>query len=178
MRLAILGVVAAGLALIGAPAMAQNADPLAPARTGQLQCFEPNLAAKTCQSIGAYTFHANGVIDNPAQILISPSPAIVINVNSPVTVRGNAICGALAAADIERATFTIYGVATTADETAEIRSNLARELAPIIGQESCLTLTPDGNGFRADTTMGGVPQPQLVQRVIWIGANDGYRVAP
>lgn len=178
MRQAILGLVVAGLALWAAPAMAQNADPLAPARTGQLQCFEPNVAAKTCQSIGAYLFQANGVIENPAQILIAPAPAIIINVNSPVTVRNNAICGALAATDIERASFTIDGVSANEAESAEIRSNLTRELAPIIGQESCITLAPDGDGFRADTSMGGVPQPQLTQRVIWVGANDGYRVAP
>lgn len=177
MRLAIVGLVA-GLALLATPTMAQTNDPLAPARAGQLQCFEPNVAAKTCQSISAYTFQANGVIDNPAQVLIMPSPVIIMSINSPVTVRNNAVCGPIAAADLQRATFTINGAAASETDTADIRSALTQQLAPMIGQETCLTLTPDGDGFRADTTIGGAPQPQQTQHVIWIGANDGYRIAP
>lgn len=177
MRLAIFGLVT-GLALLVSPAMAQDADPLAPAREGRLQCFEPNVAAKTCQSISAYTFQANGVIDNPARVLIMPSPVIIMTITSPVTVRNNTICGPVAAADIQRATFTINGAAASETDTADIRNALTQQLAPMIGQETCLTLTPDGDGFRADTTMGGVPQPQQTQHVIWVGANDGYRIAP
>ncbi|MBK8544536.1 MAG: hypothetical protein IPL62_13885 [Caulobacteraceae bacterium] len=109
MLLRVLGGIALALGLLAAPAAAQTADVLAPARAGQLQCFEPNVTAKTCQSLGGYTFQANGVIDNPAQVLISPSPAIIMTINSPVAVRNNAICGPLAAADIQRATFTIDG---------------------------------------------------------------------
>lgn len=107
-----------------------------------------------------------------------PSPVIIMTINSPVTVRNNAICGPLAAADIQRATFTISGAAASETDTTDIRTALTQQLAPMIGQETCLTVTPDGDGFRADTTIGGVPQPQQTQRVIWVGANDGYRVAP
>jgi hypothetical protein len=177
MRVAMLGLFA-GLALLALPATAQTADPLAPAREGRLQCFEPNVAAKTCQSISGYTFQANGVIDNPAQVLINPSPAIIMYITSPVAVRNNAICGPFAAADLQRATFTVGGAAANDADTADIRSALTQQLAPMIGRETCMTLTPDGDGFRAETTIGGTPQPQQTQRVIWIGANDGYRVAP
>lgn len=177
MRVAMLGLFAS-LALLASPAAAQTADPLAPAREGRLQCFEPNVAAKTCQSISGYTFQANGVIDNPAHVLISPAPVIVMHVNSPVTVNNNAVCGPIAAGDIQRATFTIDGAAASEADTADIRGALVQQLAPALGHETCMTLTPDGEGFRADTTIAGVPQPQQTQRVIWVGANDGYRVAP
>ncbi len=177
MRVAMLGLFAS-FALLASPAVAQTADPLAPARAGQLQCFEPNVAAKTCQSIGGYTFQANGVIDNPAHVLISPAPVIVMHINSTVTVRNNAICGPIAAADIQRATFTVDGAAASEADTTDIRGVLTQQLAPALGQETCMTMTPDGAGFRADTSVGGVPQPQQTQRVIWVGANDGYRVAP
>ena len=177
MRVAMLGLFAS-LALLSSPAAAQTADPLAPAREGRLQCFEPNVAAKTCQSISAYTFQPNGVIDNPAQVLIMPSPVIIMNINSPVTIRNSAVCGPLAAADIQRATFTIDGAAASETDTAAIRNELTQQLAPMIGQETCLTLTPDGAGFRADTTIAGAPQPQQTQHVIWVSANDGYRIAP
>ncbi len=178
MLLRVLGGIALVLGLLAAPAAAQTADVLAPARAGQLQCFEPNVTAKTCQSLGGYTFQANGVIDNPAQVLISPSPAIVMRISNPVTVRNGAICGPLTAADIARATFTVDGAPASESDTTEIRSSLTQQLSQMFGHESCLTLTPDGDGFRASTTMNGVPQPQQTQRVIWVGANDGYRVAP
>lgn len=178
MLVRVLGGAALALGLMASPAMAQDGDVLAPARAGQLQCFEPNPVAKTCQSIGGYTFNANGSIDNAAQVLIMPQPAVIMNVTSPVTVRNNAICGPLTADDIQRASFTIDGAAASADDTAAIRSGLTEQLAPILNVEGCVTLTPDGDGFRADTILSGAPQPQMVQRVIWVGANDGWRVAP
>ncbi|MEZ5960806.1 MAG: hypothetical protein R3C30_10340 [Hyphomonadaceae bacterium] len=174
----LIGGAALAFGLMAAPAPAQQADVLGPARAGQLQCFEPNVSAKTCQSIGGYTFNTNGVIDNTAQVLVMPQPVIVMNVTSPVTVRNNAICGPLTAEDIQRASFTIDGAPASAADTAEIRSGLTEQLAPILNVEGCVTLTPDGDGFRADTSINGAPQPQLVQRVIWIGANDGWSVAP
>ena len=54
MLLRVLGGAVVALGLFAAPATAQSADVLAPARTGQLQCFEANVAAKTCQTIGRY----------------------------------------------------------------------------------------------------------------------------
>ena len=85
MRLAMLGLVI-GLSLSATPASAQTADVLAPARQGQLQCFEPNVTAKTCQSLGGYMFAANGVIDNVAWVLIMPQPVVIMRISSPVVV--------------------------------------------------------------------------------------------
>jgi hypothetical protein len=177
MRLAMLGLMV-GLSLLAAPAGAQTTDVLAPARQGQLQCFEPNATAKTCQSLGGYTFTANGVIDNVAWVLIMPEPVVIMRISSPVVVRNNAICGPLSAADIARATFTIEGAPASEADTRDLRTGLTEQLAPMLNQESCLTMTADGAVFRAETTVGGTPQPQQTQRVIWIGPDDGYRVAP
>lgn len=177
MRLAMFGAVA-GLLLAATPATAQTADVLAPARTGQLQCFEPNAAAKTCQSIGGYNFETGGAIINAAQILIAPEPVVVMSVNSPVIVRGGAICGPLRAADIASASFTVNGAPASADEARNIRAAMNEQLSPLFDLESCMTLTPDGDVLRAESSIAGTPQPQLTQRVIWIGANDGWRVAP
>jgi hypothetical protein len=159
-------------------AQAQDGDVLGPARQGQLQCFEPNVAAKTCQSIGGYTFNANGVIDNTADVLIMPQPVIVMRVTAPVTLRGGAICGPLTTADIERATFTIDGAAASAEDTQAIKTALTQQLAPMLNVETCITLTPVDGGFRADSVMAGTPRPELSQRVVWVRPEDGYRVAP
>jgi hypothetical protein len=178
MLVRVLGGAALALGLMAAPAMAQSADVLAPARAGQLQCFEPNVAAKTCQSLGGYTVNANGVIDNIAQVLIMPSPVIIMRVTAPVVVRDAAICGPLSQADIDRTTFTIDGAPADAEQTGEIRAAMTEQLGPMLNLESCMTLTPNGEMLRAETSIAGRPQPQLTQRVIWVGANDGYRVAP
>jgi len=178
MLVRLLGGAALALGLMTAPALAQSGDVLAPARAGQLQCFEPNVAAKTCQSLGSFVFHANGSIDNVAEILLMPSPAIVMRASGPVTVENNAICGPLRAEDIEAATFTINGAAASAEESAQLKAAMGQQLAPMIGVQNCLTLTSDGDGLRADSTIGGTSRPDLTQRAIWVGANDGWRVAP
>ena len=178
MLVRVLGGAALAVGLMAASAMAQTADVLAPGRTGQLQCFEPNVTAKTCQSLGGYTVNADGVIDNAAQVLIMPSPVIVMHVTAPVVVRDNAICGPLTQADIDRTRFTIDGAPASAEDAQQIRAAMTEQLAPMLNLESCMTLTPDGDALRAETTIGGRPQPQLTQRVIWVGANDGWRVAP
>ncbi len=170
--------VAACFVLAAPMAYAQDGDVLAPARAGQLQCYEPNVAAKTCQSIGAYAFNANGVIDNTADVLIMPQPVVVMRVISPVTLRGGAICGPLTTTDIEGATFTIDGAAASPEDTQAIKTALTQQLAPMLNVETCISLTPVDGGFRADTAMAGTPRPDLAQRVIWVRPEDGYRVAP
>jgi hypothetical protein len=169
---------ALALGLMASPVMAQTSDVLAPARSGQLQCFEPNAAAKTCQSLGSYVFGADGAIENVAEILLMPSPLIVMRASGPVTVENGAICGPLRAEDIANATFTVNGSPASAEEATQIRAAMQQQLAPMIGVQNCITLTPDGGGFRADSTIAGAPRPDLTQRTIWVDANDGWRVAP
>lgn len=178
MLVRMMGGAVVALGLMAAPAAAQNDDILAPARAGQLQCFEPNAAAKTCQSLGSYVFHANGAIDNVAEILLAPQPVIVMRASGPVTVENNSICGPLRAEDIAAATFTVNGAAASDAEAGQIRSAMQQQLAPMIGVQNCMTAVADGEGFRADSTIGGTPRPELSQRMIWVGANDGWRVAP
>lgn len=178
MLVRVLGGAMLALGLMASAAAAQEGDVLAPARAGQVQCFEPNAAAKTCQSMGSYIFHPNGVIDNVAEMVLMPSPLIVMRATAPVTLQNNAICGPITAADIERATFTINGAPASAEESAQLKAAMQQQLAPMFGQEACLTLTPVDGGFRADSTLAGTPRPDLVQRMIWVSANDGWRAAP
>lgn len=168
-------VFAAGLA--ATPGWAQT-DPLGPARQGQLQCYEPNTVAKTCQSIAGYTFAADGRIDNPADVLVVPDPLIVMRMSAPVTVRGDAVCGPLTRADISRAEFTINGAPASAEDTAGLREAVAEQIAPMLDIDVCTTFTQADDALRADVTFAGVARPELSQRVIWISPNDGYRIAP
>ena len=177
MLVRLMGGAVLALGLMAAPAIGQSGDVLTPARSGQLQCFEPNVAAKTCQSLGSYVFHADGRIDNVAEILLMPSPVIVMRASGPVTVENNAICGPLRAEDIEAATFTVNGAAASAEETAQLKAAMNQQLAPMIGVQNCLSLAAEGDGLRANSVIGGRARPELSQRMIWVGANDGWRVA-
>ncbi len=67
-----------GLALTLMLAGAEPADPIGPALAGKVQCYAPNVARKTCSSIGAYARTADGHIDNRALVLVSPSPVIIL----------------------------------------------------------------------------------------------------
>ena len=54
------------------PAEGASLDsPIAPAAQGQLQCYTPDVARRTCRSLAAYKSKANGAIDNTAIVLIS-----------------------------------------------------------------------------------------------------------
>lgn len=175
----LVGGVALAFGLMAAPAAAQNLDVLTPARAGQLQCFEPNVAAKTCQSLGGFAFNADGAAVNAAEILLMPQPLIVMRASSTVTFEGdNSICGPLRREDIEAATFSVDGAPATPEQTAQLKAAMQEQLAPMFGVQTCMTLTQDGEGLRAHSIVGGTPRPELSQRMIWVGANDGWRVAP
>ena len=82
-----------GLALTLALAAADAQDTLAPAWAGKVQCYSPDAARKTCASIGAYTRLPGGGIENRAVVLVSKSPLIVMETRTPVSQKGEAICG-------------------------------------------------------------------------------------
>lgn len=168
----------AALCLIALPAVAAApADPLGPARAGKVQCFQPNMIRKTCRSIGAYSFEG-GKINNRAQVLIPAQVPLVMVVNSPVTVRGQAVCGAIRAEDFATATFTAADQPVGEEPTRKLREVIAGAMAPMIGKEVCTTVTQTGESFHAEATVDGAPKPELAQDVLWVGPADGYRVAP
>lgn len=170
--------VCAAIMFAAAPAFAQDNDPLAPARQGQIQCYEPDVARKTCQSIGSFEFGENGVIQNTAAVLVMPNPVVIMRTVSPVTVRDGGICGPLRLDDINRAQFAINGRPATDTDTQNLRAQFAQQLSPLINVETCISLTPVDGGFRADTAMNGRVRPELAQRLIWIHPDDGYAIAP
>src|SRR5262249_7986718 len=65
-------------------------DPWAPARSGKLQCYTPNVAKKTCHALAQYNFAPDGGIENPAEVIISEKPLIIMKGTAPVVVRDGA----------------------------------------------------------------------------------------
>lgn len=157
------------------PALPQAADSLAPAREGQLQCYSPDVARKTCAALAGYTFATSGEILNQSEVMINPAPLIVMKDETPVVVRDGAVCGPMAGLD--GAVFHIEGAPADAETTEMIRGQVEAAFAEM-GTEGCTRYTPQGEGWLAEVAIDGQPRPELNQPGIWVSPSDGYSVRP
>ena len=171
-----LWILTAILCTVAPVALAHDLGPLAPAGEGRVQCFSPNSAAKSCQSIGSYQVDAKGVIQNDAVVMVTPSPLLIMTTRSAVTIKGGADCGVLRAEQIARATFTIEGRPADAAQTARLRSAMMGSMKPMMEHEICVYYQPQGDGVLATSTVDGKPQPAMDQHVMWVSPADGWRV--
>lgn len=171
-----LALILAVVAAQAAPAAA--ADPLAPARSGGLQCYGAGAdpARKTCQALAGYTFGADGVILNQAEVIISPSPLVTMKTVSPVTVKDGAVCGPLSG--IDQAQITIEGQPADDAVTAQIRAQLSTAMAPMLGKQVCTAYRRDGDSLVTDVTIDGVARPEMKSTVLWVSPTAGYVVRP
>jgi len=153
-------------------------DPLAPARSGQLQCYTPNVAKKTCHALAQYNFAPDGGIENPAEVIISEKPLIIMKGTAPVVVRDGAVCGPFDAQSLQQSTFTIAGNPAPEPVAQQIRAQLLMTSAARLGKEICTKYVPDRGQFAAQVTVDGAPHPEMADRVIWVKPEDGFKVAP
>lgn len=160
---------------LAAPAPMQAADPLAPAREGRLQCHEPDAARKACAALAGYTFAADGTILNQAEVMLNPSPLIVMRDEEPVVVRDGAVCGRMTG--FEDTVFTVDGEPADPALAEALRGQVAAAFAEL-GTEGCTRYTPQGEGWLAEVSIDGAPRPEFNQRVIWVSPSDGYAVRP
>ncbi|MFT3726920.1 MAG: hypothetical protein QM759_03760 [Terricaulis sp.] len=160
-------------------ANAQQADVLAPARHGELQCYAPNVQAKTCEALESFTFDPQGKITNVGEAAIYPSPLVIMNLSTAVEVRSDgAVCGPLLQQDIDHMTFTVDGQAPSDEQMQSMRTQFGQQAASLIGVDTCTTFTPAADGaLNANATIGGVPRPDMTTTVLWVRPGDGYHVA-
>jgi hypothetical protein len=153
------------------------AEPLDKARAGNLQCYGPNAARKTCNSLAGYTFE-NGKILNQAEVLISPTPPLVMKTVSPIEIRGDAVCGPLRKSDIESAEILVQGQRLNEADAAPIKAQIESAFGERLGKEVCTTYRKQGDALVTEITIAGVNHPEFKETVIWVAPSDGYRVAP
>lgn len=167
------------MALLALAAAPQDAGPLEPGRAGKLQCYGPNVAAKTCTAIGAYRFDADGTIWNDARNQIGASPAIVLHATGRVYVKDGAEC---ARADNRAEEITGIEVDGTRLEGAQFesaRQQIAANISLVLGDgEFCSTYAPNPDGtLKASVTVDGVARPEFESTVLWIEPNAGWTLA-
>jgi hypothetical protein len=155
-----------------------TADPLLPARSGQLQCHMPDVARKTCRALAGYRPADGGGYSNSATILVAAEPVVTMTTVTPVRVVAGAVCGTIRAEDIAQGTLAVDGANLPADQAGPILGQIATAMAAMIGHEICTRYEPAGGGLlTARATIDGVSRPET-QQVLWVRPEDGYRVAP
>src|SRR3954465_9365342 len=108
--------------IISAVNAAEMPDPIAPAASGQVQCYMPDTARKTCASIAGYRRNASGAIENTATVLISKDPVVTMETVSPVDIKMGQVCGKIRRQDLDAAKFTLGGRPLDAQQAAGIRA--------------------------------------------------------
>src|SRR5580692_13113070 len=161
------------------PAQGASLDsPMAPAAQGQLQCYTPDVAQRTCRSLAAYKSNANGAIDNIAIVLIWQSPSISMTTVSPVVIKANQVCGLIRPRDIDAARFALGDRPADPAQTATLRQQMQSAMKGFFGHEICSTYVPADGSLLAKVTVDGASQPTMDQKVIWVSPTDGYKVSP
>jgi hypothetical protein len=174
-----LGLIIACLVMPVAATGAVLPPPIADAAREKLQCYQPDMVRKTCRSMASYGSDASGKIINPATVLISARPAIVMATTTRVVVRAGRVCGVIRQEDVAAAEFTVDGLPATPEQTTMLREQVAVIQKPMIGPEICTAYVRDGAMLVAKATIGGVAtKPAMDQKVIWVTPTEGYRVAP
>jgi len=169
----------AALILAAAQSVAAVTDPLAPAKSGQLQCFVPDTSRKMCRALAGYSFGPGRAIQARGEILMAPSELlIVMRTSTSVEVRSGAVCGSVRARDIEASTFTIAGQSVPQQMVQFASPQILSVLRSHIDKEVCAAFVPNGSSFSTQLTVDGVDQPQVSETFIWVRPNDGYKVGP
>ena len=157
---------------------AQTSDPIAPAASGMLQCYVPNVAKHVCQSLAGYRKRPDGSYDNTATVMLSPSPLVIMQTVTTVTVDAGSVCGTIQEQDIDAAVISVNGQTLSDTDAAAVRSRIETGLALLLGKRICTTYVPDGAQLVAKATIDGEPQPAMDQKVIWVAPSDGFQVGP
>jgi hypothetical protein len=152
--------------------------PLAPASSGRLQCYGPNVTQRTCQSLAGYATGAGGEIENTASAMVLANPLVVMRTVSPVTIKAEQVCGEIREQDVQSADFTVDGAPATTVQSARLRAKMLAAMQRLLGRQICTAYVPAGGSFVATATVDGVRDPNFDQRVVWVSRGDGYSVGP
>ncbi|RZJ29172.1 MAG: hypothetical protein EON85_07515 [Brevundimonas sp.] len=167
------------MALLALAAAPQDAGPLEPGRAGKLQCYGPNVAAKTCTAIGGYRFQADGVILNDARNQIGAAPDIVLYATGRVYVKDGAECARSENRAEEITRIDVDGTPLQGEQFEMVRQQIAANISAVLGDgEFCSTYAPNPDGtLKASVSVNGVARPEFESTVLWIDADAGWTLA-
>jgi hypothetical protein len=153
------------------------ADVLDRARAGEVQCYNPDGATRTCASIGAYRWDEAGRIRNEATVLLSSLPLITIAATSEVRIEGDAVCGRVRAEDIDAGRVLVGGRPTDDNVSGQVIEFAKQSFADILGHDVCTRYDAQADGaMRTRVSLDGVDWPEASSAVMWVRLQDGWRV--
>ena len=128
-------------------------EPIALASDGQLQCWSPDTARKTCLALATFKLRDDGAIEASAVVQVSSRPPATMEIAIPVEVADGQVCGA-------------------------VRDQVRETIRNFIGRRLCVAFLLQGASLLAKPTLDGAPQRGMDQTVIWVAPSQGYSVAP
>ena len=161
------------------PSAAQHlTGPLAPAASGHLLCLTPYPASKTCESLATFRVDAAGLIQKTNVLLFLDG--VTIETTTPVVIRGDQVCGALRAQDIDAARIaTDNGGGPVSDaKAADAKAQYKLGFGDSFDREVCTAFVQTDAGLTAQATVAGERDSGLDRMAAWVGADEGYRAAP
>ncbi len=153
-----------------------SSNPLTRAEAGQFQCYRPDVAKKTCQSIASYERTGPGTYDNKA--LVALSNDATLETHTVVVLRGDAVCGYIRAQDMLAGRVRLRGFTLPPDAAKNVLEKVARSVAPFANREICTRYVQSGADLMAKVWIAGSYRPDQDTKIKWIGASDGYSVTP
>lgn len=153
-------------------------DPLAPARSGLVQCYDPDPASHTCRLIAAYRRASDGAWTKIATVMPDPVQPLTVDIETPVAVRAGEVCGTFDRDQVMAAKLSFYERQVPADHALPLLAQIADAMAGAFGHEICTRFVAQNGALVARPHMTGLATHFPDQRVIWVRPDGGYRVAP
>lgn len=153
-------------------------DIMAQIRAGNALCSNPDEATKTCSTIASYTRSDDGVLTETAELLISPSQPITLEMSSVVSVDGAVNCGALTLAEMQKGRIRLAGALLTPERNEAALKGFLEKLAPMAGRKSCEEIRIEAEQLVKFGQVDGIDLKLPGKPVRWVGRDEGFRVAP
>jgi len=151
-----------------------SVDPLKPARSGRIQCHNPDLARRSCEAMSRFVFLQDGGVVAMAAVKISDHPLTIVQTVTPVTVREGQVCGDLQ--DTRISQLMIEGRPARPEESKEVGDALREVWREDFGKPSCSRYTAEGELLTVETTVDGVPRPDSRRRMMWVDHDSGFGI--
>ena len=157
MPISALLLAAATVAAVATPAPATVADPLAPARKGLIECFQPNEKAHICRALSRYVENKDGSWQTTTTMLLLPNRPLTMETQYVARMEGNAVCSSLDKPTLDAAKLRVGGEPLPEDRVAMVHERLEMVLGATLGKKECASYLDTGNGLLHHGTIDGQP---------------------
>jgi hypothetical protein len=164
------------LTLAAAPAARAEEDYFAPAKTGKLECYNPDSQSKTCTSIGRYTWQPDGKIIAEWEEEIVGEPGITARSRGAVSIANNRVCSVISTTAEDDYVIRQEGKELGKKEAANYSATIISNLSELKGKTVCVSLSPYGEAYVLGVTINGYTPMASTKYMRWISPSDGYTV--